>query len=280
MGIDLSQLPRWLIYPFLILLIAFIAHRLAWHIAGLLLRPVIRPSSSRSRFFGRFRRLNSEVDAAHERRRKTLQQLIASLISVAAFITAIVFSLSHVVGWDTLLWIGGFLTAAFGFGARALISDLLAGFNIIFEDIFDVGEKIEIGSLGITATGVVEHVSLRTTWVRAPSGELYVVPNGDIRILRNFSRGRFSMTNITLKIGAADLPQALPLLADLGKEAVVLLPNLLEPWQVISKTGTIGGYAELTLVAKARFGQAADMRPHLLALVQERLTEAGIELVG
>ena len=218
MGINLAELPSWLIYPLLIFLVALIAHRLAWHLAGLLLRPVIRPSFPKTRFFGRFRRLNSDVDATHERRRKTLQQLIASVISVFAFLTAVVFGLSHVVGWDTLLWMAGFLTAAFGFGARTLISDLLAGFNIIFEDIFGVGEKIEINNVVMTATGVVEHVSLRTTWIRAPSGELFVVPNGDIRIVRNFSRGRFSMANIMLKTSAADLQEALPLLKELGKD--------------------------------------------------------------
>ena len=48
---------------------------------------------------------------------------------------------------------------------------------------------------------------------------------------------------------------------------------------MISETGTIGQQTVLTLLAKARFGQAAEMRPRLLALVQERLAEAGIALV-
>jgi small conductance mechanosensitive channel len=131
-----------------------------------------------------------------------------------------------------------------------------------------------------SAAGVVEHVSLRTTWVRSATGELFVVPNGDIRTVRNFSRGRFSMANITIKIAAADFQQTLPLLTELSHEAVTLLPNLLEPWKIISESGTIGEHAELTLIAKSRFGRAADMRPQLLALIQERLTEADIALVG
>jgi hypothetical protein len=53
----------------------------------------------------------------------------------------------------------------------------------------------------------------------------------------------------------------------------------LESWQVISETGTLGAHTELTLLAKASFGQAAELRPHLLALVQERLAEADIVLV-
>jgi len=116
-------------------------------------------------------------------------------------------------------------------------------------------------------------------WIRSPTGELYIVPNGEVRVVRNFSRGRFSTANIKLKIEGGDLSRALPLLEELGQEAVSRLPNLLEPWQVISETGTIGQQTVFTLLAKARFGQAADMRPRLLALVQERLAEAGIALV-
>jgi len=41
----------------------------------------------------------------------------------------------------------------------------------------------------------------------------------------------------------------------------------------------IGQQTELTLLAKARFGMGAEMRPRLLALVQERLAEAGVGLV-
>ena len=61
---------------------------------------------------------------------------------------------------------------------------------------------------------------------------------------------------------------------------IVLLPNLVEPWQVTSLEGVMGQYTELTLIAKARFGKAMEMRPRLLALVQERLLEENIPLVN
>jgi hypothetical protein len=54
----------------------------------------------------------------------------------------------------------------------------------------------------------------------------------------------------------------------------------LEPWQLISETGEIGQHTELSLIAKARFGQAGEMRPKLLTLIQERLAEANIELAS
>ena len=70
------------------------------------------------------------------------------------------------------------------------------------------------------------------------------------------------------------------ILDTMGKEAVLLLPNLIEPWKVISPEGVIGQSTELKIIAKARFGKAAEMRPRLLNLLQERLAEVGITLAA
>jgi small conductance mechanosensitive channel len=222
-----------------------------------------------SRFTPRRYRLRPE-------RQTTLHSLIASAISFLAFSLAILFSLNLFVGGDTLIWMVGLFSAAFGLGARPLISDFLTGISFLFEDTFDVGEKVEM----LSVEGVIERVNLRTTHIRAPTGELYVMPNGEIRVVRNFSRGRFSMAKITIKLPGTDVTEALEALEELAAEAVMLLPNLLEPWQVISETATIGQQTELTLIAKARFGKAAEMQPRLLALVQEHLEKAGVMLVG
>jgi small conductance mechanosensitive channel len=168
----------------------------------------------------------------------------------------------------------GLFSAAFGLGARPVISDILVGISFLFEDTFAVGEKVEI--LGME--GVIESINLRTTWMRSPTGELYTIPNGEIRTVRNFSRGRFSVTSVTFSIPAEALENTLEILTSLGQEAMLRLPNLLEPWQVLSESGTLGPHTELTILAKARFGKAAEMRPRLLALIHENLNEAGIHL--
>jgi small conductance mechanosensitive channel len=212
-------------------------------------------------------------------RQETIKSLVSSAINLVAFVTAVLLSAGLFFDSNTLIWIVGLFSAAFGLGARPLISDYLAGISFIFEDTYSVGEKTELFG-AVPVEGVVEAVNLRTTSVRASTGELYVVPNGEIRTVRNFSRGKFSIANITLKISAVDISETLKILEALGPEAVTLLPNLIEPWQVISPEGVIGQNTELTLVAKARFGMAAEMRPRLLNLVQERLADAGIELSG
>jgi small-conductance mechanosensitive channel len=240
-------------------LAAWVVHRLSRFLA----RRLVRLS-----------RLTPKGREIRPERRETLRSMLASVISFVAFAAATTASVGRFVTLDTLVWVVGLFSAAFGLSARPLISDVLAGVGLIFEDTFAVGEKVEI----LDIEGIIEAVNLRTTWLRAPTGELYVLPNGEIRVVRNFSRGRFSVVKVTLKIAAADINRALEILEELGVEAVVLLPNLLEPWQVLSESGVIGQQTELTLMAKARFGQAAEMRPRLLAVVQERLAEVGIAL--
>jgi small-conductance mechanosensitive channel len=242
-------------------LLAWLVHRLA--------RRLARRMTRVSRFTPRALQPRPE-------RQITLQSLIASTISLVAFAAATLVSVGQFVPMETLVWVVGLFSAAFGLGARPLIGDVLSGLSFIFEDTFAVGEKVET----LEVEGIVEAINLRTTWIRSPTGELYIVPNGEVRVVRNFSRGSFSSASVRLKVTAVDLNRVLPLLETLGQEAVSLLPNLLEPWQIISENGTIGQKTELTLLAKARFGKGAEMRPRLLALVQERLTEAGVTLAN
>lgn len=245
-------------------LAAWIISRLSRRIAGRLVHL--------NRFAPASRRLRQE-------RLNTLHGLFASAISFFAFVIAILFSVALYVNNETLIWIVGLFSAAFGLSAQPLVSDFLSGISFIFEDAFEVGEKVTIiGVAGTEVEGVIEEVNLRTTRLRAPTGELLTVPNGQIRVLRNYSRGRFSTADIQINIAAEDLSRTLVLLDELGKEAVHLLPNMLEPWRIISETGEMGQQTTLTLLAKARFGTAAEMRPRLLAVVQERLAEAEITL--
>lgn len=250
------------------LILIFIFFTTAWVVYRLGSR-IARRLINIGRFTPRHREMRSE-------RQLTLQSLLASGITILAFTLAFVATLALFVDFDSLLWVIGLFTAGFGLGARPIISDFLTGISFIFEDTFDVGEKVEI----LEVEGVIEAVNLRTSSLRAPTGELYIVPNGEIRLIRNFSRGRFSTIKITLKIAAEDLSHAIPILEAMANDAVIQLPNLLEPWQVLSESGIIGQHTELTLVAKARFGHGAEMRPRLLALVQEKLSEENIQLVN
>jgi hypothetical protein len=85
---------------------------------------------------------------------------------------------------------------------------------------------------------------------------------------------------VVIRIASSDLGRALPLLERLKSEALLTLPDMIEPWKVISEGGVIGQQTELTILAKAMFGKAAEMKPHLLKLIQETFSAEGIVLMN
>ncbi|NPV87509.1 MAG: mechanosensitive ion channel family protein [Anaerolineae bacterium] len=236
-----------------------------------------------ARFFARrmmfLFRLSLRSARAPSERSRTLESLLTSAIRTLAFIIAILAAIAQYVELSTLVWVIGLFSAAFGLAARPIISDMLTGVDFIFRDTFAVGEKVML-YVPHEIEGIIETINLSSTCLRAPSGELYTIPNGEIRVVRNFSRGDFSNATISLYLNSEDLEKALPLLKKLSNEAVVLIPDLLEPCQVINTSGKIGQQTELTLLAKARFGRAADVRVQLLTLVHERLSENGISFAN
>lgn len=259
--IDFFAITNWLKVSGLPILFAFFF--------ALLLAYYSRRIARRMLYFSRY----SPVQQIPEERRRTLQGIFAGGISFSAFLFASFFCVAQFVDVSTLVWIVGLFSAAFGLGFRPLISDLMTGVFFVFEDTLDVGEKVEI----LEVEGIVEEVNLRTVHLRGMTGELYVIPNGEIRLIRNFSRGQFSRADMSFKIAVKDLQEALNIFENLNKEAMQHLPNLIEPWQLISEDA-VAQNIEIKILAKARYGKAAEMRPRLQAFVQEHLAEAGIEL--
>ena len=93
----------------------------------------------------------------------------------------------------------GVLGLALGFGAQALVRDVIAGIFFLAEDAFRIGEYIESG----TATkGTVERITLRTVALRHHNGPLHFVPYGALGTVRNTSRDWvIEKFNIPLPIG-------------------------------------------------------------------------------
>jgi small conductance mechanosensitive channel len=79
----------------------------------------------------------------------------------------------------------GILGLAVGLGAQTLVTDLVSGFFMLFENQFLVGDYIQIAD----AHGVVEAVGMRTTQIRDGNGKLHILPNGQIKAVVSYSKG-------------------------------------------------------------------------------------------
>jgi small-conductance mechanosensitive channel len=121
-----------------------------------------------------------------EGRAHTLGQIFRNLAAVLIVGGALIHILD-LLGWDVkpLLAGAGLLGVALGFGAQTLVRDVIAGFFILAENQFSVGDLIEVN--GNAAT--VEDLSVRCTRLRDFNGFVHFVPNGEMKIVTNRSRG-------------------------------------------------------------------------------------------
>jgi small conductance mechanosensitive channel len=97
---------------------------------------------------------------------------------------AALFTLNLFMPIGPILAGAGVLGLAISFGAQSLVKDVIAGFFVLLENQFAVGDIIQAGS----KSGVVEKMNLRIVQLRDLEGVLHTIPNGDIGVVSNMTR--------------------------------------------------------------------------------------------
>lgn len=81
----------------------------------------------------------------------------------------------------SILAVAGVGSVALGLGAQDLVGDIISGIFILIEEQYAVGDVIKIDSY----QGTVESIGLKTTKLRSYDGDVYIIPNGEIKIVTN-----------------------------------------------------------------------------------------------
>jgi small conductance mechanosensitive channel len=120
--------------------------------------------------------------------------------------------------------------ATLGFGAQQIVRDYFSGILMTMEDQYNVGDSVTVGGV----TGVIEDVTMRLTRFRGVDGTIYVIPNGDIRLIANNSRGwARAIVDLTLPgATAADLDAVRGIIADAAHDVArrpEFAPHCTEP---------------------------------------------------
>jgi moderate conductance mechanosensitive channel len=155
-----------------------------------------------------------EAEETNDQKRQTLVPLLQSVSQYVIYFGSVVTMLS-VLGVQTapILAGAGILGLAGGLGAQSLVTDLVSGFFILFENQYLVGDVVQIGD----ASGRVEAVSIRTTQIRDESGKLHIIPNGQIKAVVNFSKGYVNAV-VDLKVPtSSNLEQVMRDLGEAGR---------------------------------------------------------------
>jgi small conductance mechanosensitive channel len=149
------------------------------------------------------------------------------------FMTIMILNEFHV---DTTSLLAGasIIGLAIGVGAQSLVKDFVAGFFIILEGQYSIGDYVTVKGF----SGIVTNVNLRTTRICSADKVFHTIPNGMIDIVSNYTRGMYVATIRVAVSQTADPDVVLPILQD-ALDAVSVRSD------VRDEGASVGGLAQM-----------------------------------
>jgi small conductance mechanosensitive channel len=138
-----------------------------------------------------------------EQRKTTIERLLVGLLRFAVWFVAGVMILAVLgINVSALLVSAGIAGLAVSLGAQTLVKDLVGGISNILDRRLAVGDVVDLADAAghIGTTGTVQAVGMSSTTLRDADGEIWHVPNGDIRWIGNLSQ-HWARLVIDVRIG-------------------------------------------------------------------------------
>jgi small conductance mechanosensitive channel len=213
-----------------------------------------------------------------EQRARTLASVLKSLTT--ATIAAIAgLTILDELGIPTgpLLASAGIVGIAIGFGAQALVRDVISGIFMLIEDQYGVGDVVDLGD----AAGVVEAVGLRVTRIRDVNGTVWYIRNGQVLRVGNQSQGwARAVLDVTIAYGE-DVARAESVLLDVAndlRDDEKFGPLVLEEPEMWGIESVTADSVVLRLVVKTQPLQQWAVARELRRRIKDRFDAEGINV--
>lgn len=222
--------------------------------------------------------IKSHIKTMEEKDKKkyiTLAQVFRSIVKVIIYFIGIVTILDifH-INTNSIIATAGIGSLAIGFGAQSLVKDIITGSFILIEDQYSVGDHVELKGY----EGIVEELGLRLTKIRDFNGELHIIPNGEISIVTNKSRGNITtLINVTIAY-EENLDNAIDVLEKMCEDIKKTNNDIIEgPYILgVNKLGENGIDITIKILSKP-LNQYTNKR-YMNKKVKETLEKEGIEI--
>ncbi|MDD4335566.1 MAG: mechanosensitive ion channel family protein [Desulfotomaculaceae bacterium] len=226
-------------------------------------------------FFEKHKQEEDNENFTENRRTETLKKLLLSVITYIIFFIAFIMVLQIFnVNTSAILASAGILGLAVGFGAQNLVKDVISGFFILFENQFNVGEYVVIDEV----EGTVEEIGLRTCKIRQWTGQLNIIPNGEITRVTNYNRGPMLALVIVGIAYEEDIDQAIAVLRQECEAAFREIKAIIDLPQVLGVTDLNDSSVNICVVAPSVPGEYWGVERELRRRFKNVLDRAGIEI--
>ncbi len=198
---DLSWLPNWAEVLIWVGVIVLVAAACIW---------IVRRVEHRS-----VSRILREGETVRARQRGTAIGALATGVIYLVVIAAVVAMVALIFGATSVAALSGsaFVLLVLGFAMQRLLADVVAGFFILFEGQFAVGDLVMVEST--VPMGVVERAGLRATVLRSLNGDVIYVPNSQVKAAQRLPHGTRDVDVAVLVSDMAPVTRAVSEVADL-----------------------------------------------------------------
>ena len=212
-------------------------------------------------------------------RQKTISRLIENVLNYALYFLLIYWILS-ILGLpvSSLLAGAGIAGVAIGMGAQGFLSDLVNGFFILLERQLDVGDSVRLTNGSIKIAGTVVSVGIRTTQVRDADGTLHYVPNRNITVVSNLSRGNMrALIDIPL-YAQTDLEKVTRIIQQVNQDYAVKQAEILQEPIILGPQLGDNGQFYFRVSITVQSGTQSTVYHQFYRLYHDALLKGGIDL--
>ena len=175
---------------------------------------------------------------------------------------------------SSLLAGAGLAGVALGLGAQGFLSDVVNGFFILLENQFEVGDSVEVEAV----TGLVSTVGIRTTQIRGFDGTLHFIPNRNITIVSNKSRGDMRAQIDIPVYTSTDINKVTSIIQQVNKDNIENYPEICGTPNIIGLTSKPSGQLVFRVDIFTKNGQQVHIYADFLKLYQEALFKEKVDL--
>ena len=219
-------------------------------------------------------------DRYTEVRARQLKTLAGVMYSVGTFAVVFVASLEVLsqLGFNLgpVLASAGIVGLAIGFGAQALVKDVINGFFILLENQYDIGDTVRAAGV----TGSVEDMSLRRTVLRDADGTVHTLPNSEIKLVSNLTRDWSQVLLRTTAAYSENSDRVIELLQAVGdglaSDPVWSNDFMVKP-RVLGIERVANGEVEYLAGGRVRPGRQYDVSRELRRRIKESFEKNGVQ---
>lgn len=208
-------------------------------------------------------------------RKKTIERLLHNCMNYILYFFLVYWLLSILgVPVSSLLAGAGLAGVALGLGAQGFLSDVVNGFFILLENQFEVGDSVEVEAI----TGLVSTVGIRTTQIRGFDGTLHFIPNRNIKIVSNKSRGDMRAQIDIPVYTSTDINKVTSIIQQVNKDNIENYPEIIGTPNIIGLTSKPSGQLVFRVDIFTKNGQQVHIYADFLKLYQEAIFKEKVEL--